>query len=331
MAARNGGSAYGDAADLVPGPTRPEDVSIRQNLPSFSSLRAFEAVFRLGSIRGAARALSLNQAVISRHLKSLEAWVGTALIERRNNRLFLTERGEAFHVKIARAIADIGAATEEARNPSLGGRAMLSCAPGLAILWLPEQIAEFERAHPDYSILVKPAESLKDFGLGEADMDIRFYGDDWPPEPGGDGLRVVELVRPRFLAVASPGFLREHPMADLAELAGKPLLNEGNDIAWQLWFKRNGVALSENPQSTRCWNAHISYETAKAGAGVALANSLLVRQYLREESLVEIFPDSAAVTLGSYSLVMRSDRWSVPVIKSCREFLKDRISRLSEL
>ena len=53
----------------------------RKSLPPFEALRAFDAVARLGGVRRAAQVLCRDHAVISRHLRTIEAWTGATLIE----------------------------------------------------------------------------------------------------------------------------------------------------------------------------------------------------------------------------------------------------------
>ena len=73
-------------------------------LPPLAALRAFEAVGRLGGIRRAAKELTIDHAVVSRHIRSLEAWVGVQLLVRSSTGYTLTEPGELYHQqKIGRA------------------------------------------------------------------------------------------------------------------------------------------------------------------------------------------------------------------------------------
>src|SRR3546814_1169829 len=84
----------------------------RKFLPSMAALLAFEAVGRLGGIRRAAKELMIDHAVVSRHVRALEAWTGAKLSERDGNREYrLTQRGLASHAQIHDAIRGIGGAT----------------------------------------------------------------------------------------------------------------------------------------------------------------------------------------------------------------------------
>lgn len=100
---------------LNPEPTRPRrpgsPLASRRALPPFETLRAFDAIARLGGVRKAAQYLSRDHAVISRHLRAIETWTGTKLIRRTAAGSVLTEDGVRYHRDIANALDIIARAT----------------------------------------------------------------------------------------------------------------------------------------------------------------------------------------------------------------------------
>lgn len=102
---------------LNPEPVRPRRPSTqllsRRALPPFETLRAFDAIARLGGVRKAAQYLSRDHAVISRHLRAIETWTGTKLIRRTAAGSVLTEDGVRYHRDIANALDIIARATVE--------------------------------------------------------------------------------------------------------------------------------------------------------------------------------------------------------------------------
>lgn len=91
----------GDAAQLLS----------RRALPPFETLRAFDAIARLGGVRKAAQYLCRDHAVVSRHLRAIEDWTGTKLIQRTPAGSVLTEDGLRYHRDIASALDLIARAT----------------------------------------------------------------------------------------------------------------------------------------------------------------------------------------------------------------------------
>jgi DNA-binding transcriptional LysR family regulator len=303
-------------------PTDPNRV-----LPPFAALRAFDAVFRTGGIRKAASSLGLNHAVVSRHIRSLEDWVGLPLVARNGNRLTLTEDGSRYHARISAAFAEMVLATEE-----LGGRRdnaplRLSCVPGLAIQWLSHQLAEFERSHPGARVELKPTDAPSNLSIHETDADIRYYRDNDRNLPGGRGLRCFELARPEILAVTSSKLAAELQEADVLDW---PLLHEENDCEWRAWLSLSGLQVRDNLPGLLCWHAHLAIAAAREGRGVALASRFLIDADLREGTLAPLsLPGVQPVVLGAYVLIAREDRWTTPILAKLREFLRMRAAELA--
>ena len=64
-----------------------------RRLPPFAAIRAFEATARHGSMTAAADELCVTPSAVSHQIRTLEAFVDTALFERDGNRLTLTLTG----------------------------------------------------------------------------------------------------------------------------------------------------------------------------------------------------------------------------------------------
>ena len=68
-----------------------------RNLPPMSTLRAFEATARTGSVTRAAEELFRTHGAISRQLRQLQEHAGVELFERDGTGVRLNEHGRAFH------------------------------------------------------------------------------------------------------------------------------------------------------------------------------------------------------------------------------------------
>ncbi|MET0533854.1 MAG: LysR family transcriptional regulator [Steroidobacter sp.] len=88
----------------------------RRVLPPFETLRAFDAIARLGGVRKAAQYLRRDHGVVSRHLRTIEDWTGTQLIRRSATGSVLTEDGERYHRDISSALEIIARATADLIN-----------------------------------------------------------------------------------------------------------------------------------------------------------------------------------------------------------------------
>ncbi len=75
---------------------------MHRRLPPLNALKAFEAAGRHGSFTLAAEELRVTHGAVSRHIQTLEAWLGILLFERHNRRVVLTEAGAAISRRSAR-------------------------------------------------------------------------------------------------------------------------------------------------------------------------------------------------------------------------------------
>ena len=105
-------------------------------------LRAFDAFGRAGGIRKAAQMLEVDHAVVSRHLSALEAFVGTALVDRSAGMRGLTSDGAEYHRRISAAFQDIANATLMLRKRH-DQQLLVWCSPGFAYHWLSPRLSIF--------------------------------------------------------------------------------------------------------------------------------------------------------------------------------------------
>lgn len=264
--------------------------------------------------------------MVSRHVRAIEDWLGVSLVQRLNGRVALTQAGAAYHARVSAALAELASATAALMRPADQRHLRLWCVPGFAAQWLADQLAEFERLWPDYTVELRPTDNRADLLMHEADIDIRYYGDGWPPEPGGKSLRFTELARPEVMAVASPALAQSlGGLGSVADLLRAPLLHEEHDEQWKAWFRLNGVATPDRLPGPLLWHAHLAIAAARLGRGLALASRYLVAKDLESGGLVEVAPPgSRPAVLGAYAFVAREDRWSAPAIAQLRQFLQSK-------
>lgn len=298
-------------------------------IPPLPSIRAFEAVGRLGGIRRAATSLNLDHSVISRHLRQLEDWLGVALFQRSGGQVNLTEVGARYHGRISAALAELALATVEIRGRDEEKKILVWCVPGFAAQWISDRLAIFHRAMPDYNVELRPTDVRANLLTHEADVDIRFYLDDWPPDPGGRGIQYVELARPPIMIVASPSVAEQFRDITPEDLLQAPLLHEENHNQWRSWLSLNGVTrLPETMPGPLLWHAHLAIAAARNSRGLALASTFLVDADLRNGSLVELGVRGArSVVIGAYAFVTREDRWSFGGVLQLRRFLQAEVAR----
>jgi len=299
--------------------------------PPLAALRAFEAVGRLGGIRKAAKELGTDHTVVSRHLRSLENWVGTSLVERRKNDTILTSEGKAYHDEVYEGLRVIANATGKLLDGEGAQHLYIWCIPGFATLWLADHLSEFMVQNPDIIVDFRPTDYSPDFRYKEVGGDIRYLRR-WEEEKLPRTVQIFEFARPNVFPVASPECLAQLPeINEAADLLHLPLLHEDNDLEWRNWFLLQNVDVSTDLSGPRLWHAHLTLNAARQGHGIALANPMLLGSRSDDGSLVPVVPRGkpfAPVRFGGYTFIAREDQWNVPATKRFRHWLRERSMHL---
>lgn len=302
----------------------------RKTLPPFAALRAFEAVGRLSGIRRAAQTLGLDHAVISRHLRALEDWAGTRLVDRTQGSAVLTPEGLRYHARVTAALAELCDASNELICRNSDRRLSICCVPGFANTWLVHRLSEFQSENPDLELELRPTDQSPDFMRYEADVDIRYVSGPQPISAAttSGGVRRFEIARPPVWPVASPDCLAALPeISQPSDLLNAPLLHEESHNQWRYWLSVHGVAAPAQLVGPRLWHAHLAVKAARSGQGIALANPFLLGDDLSAGRLVNPLAGSGkSVALGAYVFTARADRWQSPAIVLFRHWLKKTVA-----
>ncbi|MCU9837107.1 LysR substrate-binding domain-containing protein [Ruegeria sp. WL0004] len=287
----------------------------RRFLPSISSLRALEALDRLGSASAVAEELSLTQSAVSRQLQTLETQMGVELIQRDRKRLSLTPAAQNYVAEIREALNRIAQASLRLQVTPVGGTVNLAILPTFGMRWLMPRLPEFARLHPD--ITINMSTRLRPFSFASEPFDaaIHFGEPDWP---GTDRLL---LKAERVLPVCAPQLLPHGAPKSPADLLRLPLLHiQTRPRAWQDWFTQMGVTYPDPlPGTLHDQFATIS-QAALHGLGVALLPQYVVEQDLATGRLIAAYPD-AVETVGAYYLVWPRAKGADPSLRTFRHWL----------
>lgn len=269
----------------------------RRLFPSISSLRAIEALDRLGSASAAAEELSLTQSAISRQLQTLEAQLGVPLISRDKKRLSLTSVAQAYVAEVRHGLNQIAQASLKLHVAPVGGTLNLAILPTFGMRWLVPRLPEFARLHPDITINMSTRLRPFNFSTEAFDAAIHFGKPDWP------GTDLLLLKVERVLPVCAPSLLPSGAPDNPKDLLKLPLLHiQTRPRAWQDWFTQMGVAHPGPLPGTVHDQFTTINQAALHGLGVALLPNYLIEQDLATGNLVAACAN-AMETTGAYYLV----------------------------
>src|SRR5687767_8353174 len=125
--------------------------------PSLHALALFLATVEHGTMTAAAEAEGIAQPAISVHIRNLERFYATPLVERSGRRVRPTAAGElaaAYARRILGLVDEFGEALADLEGLH-GGRLVVGASATVAETWLPAVLGRFRRAHPAVEIEVR--------------------------------------------------------------------------------------------------------------------------------------------------------------------------------
>lgn len=275
-----------------------------RKLPPLNALRAFEAAARCGNFTRAARELFVTQGAVSRHIATLEGWLGVQLFERGRHGISLTPAGQRYFASMRVALDQIELGTRQLQQESPDEWLLrVKLPPTFAIRWLIPRLARFHALHPRIDVQITTSHRPADFERDEIDVSIHSQ----PSPPVGPGYRL--LFRETLLPVCAPALLHANPLlkepADLAQHALLSSLNRPHD--WLAWLTAARIPDMDTRRGLKFENAAMAYQAAAEGLGVMVGLLAFVREDLAAGRLVEPF-DLRVPTEGGYFMAWRTDR-----------------------
>jgi len=251
-------------------------------LPPLSTLRAFEAVVRLGSVSRAARGLGRTHGAVSKQLSALHAHAGVRFFEKAGTGLTPTPAGRKLAAAIAETFATLAGAYAEVARPSRSPAVQVACSATFAMRWLVPHLAGFTVAHPEVRVRLSMTSAREIRAETDADLAVLW---DWRSYPADDQSRAIRLADANFVLVAAP----DYPVSVSAGGLTAPVRigHDHTTRAWDLW-RANGGADLKTEQVIAFPHSHLCIEAAAAGLGVALIERRLVQRELTGGRLVAL-------------------------------------------
>jgi DNA-binding transcriptional LysR family regulator len=294
-------------------------IAPRRFLPSIASLRALEALDRLGSASAVAKELSLTQSAISRQLQALERQMGTKLIQRDQKRLNLTPAAQDFAAEARHALTIIANASLRLQVAPVGGTLNLAILPAFGMRWLMPRLPDFARLHPEVTINMSTRLEPFNFAREPFDAALHFGTASWPDTDN------MLLRHEQVIPVCAPELVNTARAITAHDIQTLPLLHiQTRPDAWQDWFARQGLTLP-NPLSGTMYDQYATItHAALHGLGVALMPDYLIEQDLAAGRLVALH-STPTETEGSYYLVWPHSKSQDASLRHFRDWLAPQV------
>ncbi len=253
-------------------------------LPSFSSLRAFEAVAETLSFTAAAKNLTVTQAAVSRQVKNLENELGVTLLNRLPAGNNLTPNGHRLYRGLRDGLDTIDAAVRSVSTHPGRVSLTVSVAPFFSANWLSPRIMTFIDRHPDIDLRLHHSYQPPDYQREQVDLGINWGTGIWK------NVEAVKVLDGTLIPLCAPSFIQSAgPFMSAEDIAKAPLFCEFAMDDWRQWFSMS-VVQSESLNITRIDDSHALRRVALEGHGIALFFKSLAQEDLEFGRLVQPLP-----------------------------------------
>jgi DNA-binding transcriptional LysR family regulator len=295
-------------------------------IPDFEGLALFAKVAEERSFAGAARALGISVATVSRGVARLEDRLGARLLNRTSRQLALT----AFGASLAARAGEVfrlaeeaeGAAREQSAQPR--GLVRLAVPMSFGLRWVAPLLPAFFRRYPEVQI---------DLHLSDATVDLVGDGFDAAlriavlPDSSLVARKLSPVAR---LVVAAPAYLERHGTpTHPAELHAHACLGYAYRARSDTWQFRNaaGEEAGVRPRGPlRVTNADAMLPTVLAGLAICELPEFIAADDVRAGRLVPILEDWSMPPGGLY-FVTPSARARPAKVEVLGAFFAEHLSR----
>ncbi|WP_176040683.1 LysR family transcriptional regulator [Burkholderia stabilis] len=260
-------------------------------LPDFEGFAMFAKVAEEGSFAGAATAMGVSVATVSRAVTRLEERLGGRLFNRTSRRLALTDYGHTLIERAAKLYADAEDTEDFARETSSLPRGLVKLAAPLSFgtRWVAPLLPEFFGLYPDIAV---------DLHLTDAQSDLIGDGFDAALRIAilEDSSLVARLIAPvRRFVVASPAYLARHGRPrHPQELGAHACLTYTNRSQRDVWrfTRKNGETCAVTPGGMlRGTSVEALLPTVLAGLAITELPEFVATQYFADRQLEPVLTD----------------------------------------
>jgi DNA-binding transcriptional LysR family regulator len=253
-----------------------------------NEIAIYARVVERKSFSAAAKELHLSPSVVSKRVTALEERLGVLLLNRSTRRLSLTEAGNQFYRRCAKALSDISQAAGEAASLSekVTGRIKIHSTLGVGLRSIANSLIAFSEAYPEVSVELMIG--MEPVNLIEHGVDIVIRSADLKDA----SIESRVLMPIDYHIVGAPEYFDRYGMPETpADLAHHNcMLHQGRRAPNEWTF--NGP---EGPYVVRVSGSFstnsgaVLQQAALKGVGICHLPAYTVQEHLRDGRLISIF------------------------------------------
>ncbi|WP_338811363.1 LysR family transcriptional regulator (plasmid) [Agrobacterium leguminum] len=266
-------------------------------LPPLASLRAFDAIVRLGSVRLAAERLNLTPSAISHQLRTLESHFGVQLVRRDGRNIALTESGTLYGAAVLNAFNELLRASDVLDSRKRDPLVRVSVTPTFATLAAMPSLQKLGTGASSFLLRLEARNVPVEFEKEPIDAAVQLG------TPSVQGVMYHRLFRSRVAPCAAPSLLKRVGSIDtIEELSAVPLIEFGTTPnTWKAWFQARDPEKRSVEPALIADSLLTALQMACAGNGVVLAPFPLVSPMI-ESGLLEALKSWPAVKINAPDL-----------------------------
>ena len=287
-------------------------------------LRAFVAVYDVGSFSVAATKLALPRSTLSRAVATLEQQLGVSLFPRPTRRVAATDAAAALYDRIASHVAAMDASFSDLPDAeeAPSGTLRVTATADFGAMVLAEAVVRFTQRYPKVHVEMRSSMAVVDLVKENIDVAIRFAG-----KPLRDSTLVARKIgrvaaylyaSPQYLArrgtPRAPTDLRDH---DWVDFLGSPELRLSDRTKGAELWRGAKIDLATRISADSLW---FMRETLKAGGGIGQLPSFLADSDVVAGNLVHVLPRWVSLT-GVVYFVHPASKLVPPRVTAFRDLL----------
>ena len=285
-----------------------------------TSMRVFSEIVARGSFVGAAQALDMSNAVVTRHLAHLEETVGVRLLNRSTRRLSLTDAGQTYYDCVRQILLNLAEADALAASASTNftGTLRINCHMGFGQLQLARLLPLFSKEYPNISIEIKLTSQALDL-IDEA-YDVGIFLD---LQNYSSNMMARQLGISETILCASPDYIKARGMPKYPEdLASHACINFDYEQLKHSWRLKNQEETIDVPINSKIVsnNGELLRYCGLAGVGILIRTTFSLGNDLASGRLVRVLPDYNLGTI-SVTLVYPSRRLMPAKVRCFLDFM----------
>jgi DNA-binding transcriptional LysR family regulator len=292
------------------------------------AVRVFAEVVKTGGFTAASKALGLPKSTVSRRVSALEERLGTRLLQRTTRRVSLTDVGEVYYARAARALEELREAEAALSDLQDAPRGVLRLSAPVDIGqdMLVAVIAAYRREYPEVSLVVELENRRVDIVAEGYDLAIRASA-----QLDDSSLVARKLITAEMRLFASAEYLAKHGTPKRPEalrehellLLGAPRLHarlglhrgeERTDVEISGWLSSTDIGFLRRAMAD--------------GLGIASLPTFACSRDVAHGSVVRVLPEHHA-GLASLYAVYPSARFLAPKVRAFVELAARQLGALA--